>query len=91
MAAYEIALRVIVGTPNSPPNHKFTDAVCVTLSTLQVEREPPQEPDVGLWQPTFSELVTELEQANAAEIEAPESKLLAFNPDGELELSALYL
>jgi hypothetical protein len=87
MTAYETAVRFIVRTPTSPPNHKFTDAVCVTLSTLQVVRAPPQEPDVGLWHPT----VTELEQANDTEIVAPESRVLAFNPDGVLAVSALYL
>jgi len=70
IAAYETALRFIVGTPISPPNHKFTEAVCVTLSTLQVVSPLPQEPDVGLWQPTFREVVTVLEHANDIEIEA---------------------
>jgi hypothetical protein len=91
MAAYEIALRFIVGTPTSPPNHKFTDAVCVTLSTLQVVRPLPQEPDVGLWHPTFRELDTVLEQSNVIEIAAPESRVFAFNPVGVLEVSELYL
>jgi len=91
MAAYEIAVRCIVGILISPPNHKFTDAVCVALSTLQVVRPLPQEPDVGLWHPTFRELVTVLEQANVIEIEAPESRVFAFNPDGVLEVSELYL
>jgi len=91
MTAYETALRLNVRIPTSPPNHKFTDAVCVTLSTLQVERAPPQEPDVGLWHPTFRELVTVLEQSNAIEIEAPESRVFVFNPDGVLEVPALYL
>jgi hypothetical protein len=91
MAAYEIALRFIVGTPTSPPNHKFTDAVCVTLSTLQVKRAPPQEPDVGLWHATFRWVDTLLEQSNVIEIAAPESRVFAFNPVGVLEVSELYL
>jgi hypothetical protein len=91
MAAYETAVRFIVGTPTSPPNHKFTDAVCVTLSTLQVKRAPPQEPDVGLWHPRFSLVVTLLEQSNVIEIVAPESRVFAFNPVGVLEVSELYL
>jgi hypothetical protein len=91
IAAYEIAVRWKVGTPISPPNHKFTVADCVTLSTLQVVRAPPQEPEVGLWHDTFRELDTELEQANVAEIVAPVSRVFAFNPVGVLEVSELYL
>jgi hypothetical protein len=91
MAAYETAVRLIFGTPSSPPNHKFTDAVCVTLSTLQVERPLPQEPDVGLWHPTFRELVTVLEQANVIVIAVPVNRVLTFNPAGVLEASELYL
>jgi hypothetical protein len=91
MAAYETAVRFIVRTPTNPPNHRFTDAVCVTLSTLQVVRPLPQEPDVGLWHPTFRELDTVLEQANVIEIVAPESRVFAFNPVGVLEVSELYL
>jgi hypothetical protein len=91
MAAYEMAVRCITGIPSSPPNHKFTVPDCVTLSTLQVERPLPQEPDVGLAHPTFKELDTVLEQANVIEIEPFESKVLTFNPTGELEPSELYL
>jgi hypothetical protein len=58
---------------------------------LQVVRPLPQDPDVGLWHPTFRELVTELEQANVAEIEAPESRVFAFSPVGVLDVSELYL
>jgi hypothetical protein len=87
ITAYDTAARFIVSTPNSPPNHKFTDAVCVTLSTLQDVRPLPQEPDVGLWHPT----ATELEQANVTEIAAFESIVFAFNPDGLLEVPELYL
>jgi hypothetical protein len=91
MAAYETALRFIVGIFSSPPNHKFTDAVCTTLSVLHVVRPLPQEPDVGAWHPTFREVLTELEQSNVIEIEAFESSVLAFNPDGVLAVSELYL
>jgi hypothetical protein len=58
---------------------------------LQLERPLPQEPDVGAWHPTFSELDTLLEQANDIEIEAPESKMFVFNPAGVLEVAELYL
>jgi hypothetical protein len=86
-----MAVRCIVGTPSSPPNHKFTVPVCVTLSTLQVVRPLPQEPDVGAWHPTFSEVETVLEHANVMEIEPFESRVFTFNPAGLLEASELYL
>jgi hypothetical protein len=91
MAAYEMAARCIVGTPISPPNHKFTVAVCVTLSTLQDVRPLPQEPDVGAAHPTFREVVTVLEHANVMEIPVPVNRLFSFNPTGVLEASELYL
>jgi hypothetical protein len=58
---------------------------------LQVERPLPQEPDVGAWHPTFRELDTVVEQANVIETEAFENRVLAFNPEGVLDVSELYL
>ena len=42
MAALAVADRFIVRTPISPPNHRFTFAVCVTVSPLACPR--PVEP-----------------------------------------------
>jgi hypothetical protein len=50
VAEYE---RFIFLTPTIPPNQRFADAVCVTVTALQVE-PLEQLPDVGVSHTTFS-------------------------------------